>query len=75
MTVSALPRENLRHLNIWRRQRQTEGRADNNGWYDLDYGNLTNAIRDIIEAMTVDCTLAVHSGVGSMIRTNTVQLF
>lgn len=72
VTAAILNRENQRHLNIWRRQRQTEGRADNNGWHDLDYGNLTNAIRDIIEAMTVDCTLAVHSGAESMIRTNNI---
>jgi hypothetical protein len=59
----AIPERND-HSNIWRRQRRavvSDGR-----WRDLDYGNLTNAIRDIVEAMTVDCTLAVHSGVESM---------
>ncbi|XP_027840243.2 ionotropic receptor 40a isoform X1 [Aphis gossypii] len=55
------------HSNIWRRQRRRTVVGDvvggGGGWRDLDYGNLTNAIRDIVEAMTVDCTLAVHSGV------------
>ncbi|XP_025408296.1 ionotropic receptor 40a isoform X4 [Sipha flava] len=48
------------YSNIWRHQkRQTTGGS---GWRDLDYGNLTDAIRDIIVAMAVDCsTLAVHS--------------
>lgn len=52
------------HSNIWRRQRRTAV-GGGGGWRDLDYGNLTNAIRDIVEAMTTDCTLAVHSGVDS----------
>ncbi|VVC36921.1 Ionotropic glutamate receptor, L-glutamate and glycine-binding domain,Ionotropic glutamate receptor [Cinara cedri] len=33
------------------------------GWHDLDYGNLTNAIRDIVAATTIDCSLAIHTGV------------
>ncbi|XP_060848283.1 ionotropic receptor 40a isoform X3 [Rhopalosiphum padi] len=60
LATMAIP-ERDDHSNIWRRQRRavvSDGR-----WRDLDYGNLTNAIRDIVEAMTVDCTLAVHSGV------------
>lgn len=40
-------------------------RTDGGEWDGLDYGNLTNAIRDIVAAMTVDCTLAVHTGVES----------
>jgi len=52
------------HSNIWRRQRRAVV-GGGGGWRGLDYGNLTNAIRDIVEAMTVDCTLAVHSGVES----------
>lgn len=36
-------------------------------WNGLDYGNLTNAIRDIVAAMTIDCTLAVHTGVESTV--------
>lgn len=60
------------HSNIWRRQRRRTVVGDvvggGGGWRDLDYGNLTNAIRDIVEAMTVDCTLAVHSGVESTLN-------
>lgn len=43
-------------------------RTDGGEWDGLDYGNLTNAIRDIVAAMTVDCTLAVHTGVESTAR-------
>ncbi|XP_022182312.1 ionotropic receptor 40a isoform X3 [Myzus persicae] len=66
MATTAIPeRDDYRHhLNILRRQRRAVvGGTGGGGWRDLDYGNLTNAIRDIVEAMTVDCTLAVHSGV------------
>lgn len=65
----ATPERHDDHSNIWRRQRRRTVVGDvgggGGGWRDLDYGNLTNAIRDIVEAMTVDCTLAVHSGVES----------
>lgn len=54
-----------RNSNTWRQRRIVNG--EHGGWHDLDYGNLTNAIRDIIAAMAVDCTLAVHSGVEGMI--------
>lgn len=43
------------------------------GWNDLDYRNLTNAIRDIIAAVSVDCTLAVHSGVESTTIRSTIE--
>ncbi|XP_060859675.1 ionotropic receptor 40a [Metopolophium dirhodum] len=64
-TTTAIPEPDdycRNHSNILRRQRRAVV-GGGGGWRDLDYGNLTNAIRDIVEAMTDDCTLAVHSGV------------
>ncbi|XP_025408278.1 ionotropic receptor 40a isoform X2 [Sipha flava] len=60
------------YSNIWRHQkRQTTGGS---GWRDLDYGNLTDAIRDIIVAMAVDCsTLAVHSDAAADFLSNTIK--